>query len=111
MSETQLENPALEWFAEMGWQVEIGPEIASCIDSPMNSNYKDVLLDEPLKRAILRINPGLPGAAMDKVIHKLKTVDYPVLVHRNRCFHRYLTYGIKVEVNEEDQKTKLILLI
>ena len=111
MNDTQLENLALEWFAETGWQTETGPKIAPDSNSPMNSDYKNVQLDEPLKRAILRINPGLPGAAVDKVIHKLKTVDYPVLVHRNRCFHRYLTYGIKVEVNEEDQKTKLILLI
>jgi len=108
MNDTQLENLALEWFAETGWQTETGPKIAPDSNSPMNSDYKNVQLDEPLKRAILRINPGLPGAAVDEVIHKLKTVDYPVLVHRNRRFHRYLTEGIKVEVNEDSQWRKCL---
>jgi type I restriction enzyme, R subunit len=61
MNETQLENLALEWFAETGWQIETGPEIAPDSDRPLREDYKDVLLEEPLKRAILRINPGLPG--------------------------------------------------
>jgi type I restriction enzyme, R subunit len=95
MNDTQLENLALEWFAETGWQTETGPKIAPDSDSPM-------------KRAILRINPGLPGAAVDEVIHKLKAVDHPILVHRNRSFHRYLTDGIKVEVNEDSQWRKCL---
>lgn len=112
MNETQLENLALEWFAETGWQTETGPEIAPDSDRPMRFDYKDVLLEEPLKLAILRINPGLPGEAVDEAVHKLKTVDHPVPVHRNRRFHRYLTDGIEVEVNgDEDQESELVRLI
>jgi len=112
MNETQLENLALEWFAETGWQIETGPEIAPDSDRPLREDYKDVLLEEPLKRAILRINPGLPDAAVDEAIHKLKTVSHPVPVHRNRRFHRYMTNGIEVELNgDEDQETELIRLI
>jgi len=112
MNETQLENLALEWFAETGWQTETGPEIAPDSDRPLREDYKDVLLEGPLKRAIFRINPGLPGEAIDEAVHKLKTVDHPIPVHRNRRFHRYVTDGIEVEVNgDEDQESELIRLI
>ena len=80
MNETQLENHALDWFAETGWQITNGPEIAPDSDRPLREDYKDVLLEAPLKRAIQRINSGLPSDAVDEAVHKLKTVDHPVVI-------------------------------
>lgn len=71
MNETQLENLALEWFADNGWQTETGPEIAPDSDRPLSEDYKDVLLEEPLKRAIQRINLNLP----DKQKAAMKQAD------------------------------------
>jgi len=112
MNETQLENLALEWFAENGWQTETGPDIAPDSNRPLRADYRDVLLEETLKRALTRINPGLPAESVDEAIQKLKTVDHPIPVYRNRSFHRYMVNGIEVEINgEEDQQTELVRLI
>src|SRR5690625_6234714 len=86
MNETQLENLALEWFAENGWQTETGPDIAPDSNRPLRADYRDVLLEETLKRALTRINPGLPAESVDEAIQKLKTVDHPIPVYRNRSF-------------------------
>ncbi len=112
MNETQLENLALEWFSENGWQTAEGPDIAPDGIRPLREDYNDVLLSEPLKRAIRQINPGLPTEAVEEAVHKLKTVDHPVPVHRNRYFHKFLIDGIEVEINgDEEQETELIRLI
>lgn len=112
MNETKLENLALEWFSENGWTIETGPEIAPDSIRPYRTDYKDVLLEEPLKQAIHRINPGLPVEAVDEAVHKIKTVDHPIPVHRNRNFHKLLLDGVEVEVNnEDDTETEWVRMI
>lgn len=112
MNETQLENLALEWFSDNGWKVETGPDIAPDGDRPMREDYKDVLLMESLQRAIRRINPALPDAAVEEVMHKVRNLDHPVPVHRNRMFHRFLVDGVAVELEVDDETaTELVRLI
>src|SRR5690625_4438920 len=112
MNETQLEDLAIEWLSEGGWQTELGPDVAPDSDHPLREDYASVLLEGPLRKAVRRINPDLPAKALDEVIHLLKTIDHPILPFRNRQFHRLLIDGVPVEVEKEDRRvTETVRLI
>lgn len=60
MNEEQLEQLCLERFAEGGWEVGHGPDIAPGGLNPERSDYQQVLLLGDLAAALARINPHLP---------------------------------------------------
>jgi type I restriction enzyme R subunit len=104
MTENELEIQALKWFAEAGWETANGQDIASDGINPLREDYRSVLLEPHLKEALKSINADIPDAALDEVIHQLKTLDHPVAVYRNREFQRLLIDGVKVEVERDGEK-------
>lgn len=104
MNETQLEEIGLQWFSENGWQAVHGPDIAPDSDSPLRSAYNQVLLEQPLREAIQRINPHLKGEEVDEVVHKLRTITHPILVKRNKQFHSMLLDGVTIEIERDGKR-------
>ena len=68
MTEDQLEQQCLEWFAEVGWEISHGPDIAHDGITPERKDYRQVLLFADLEAAITRINPHLPADVMEQVV-------------------------------------------
>ena len=60
VSENTVEQVALSWLRELGWDVAYGPNIAPDGDSPERDDYGDVMLARRLRDALARLNPGLP---------------------------------------------------
>lgn len=56
MTEDQLEQLCLEWFAEGGWEVSSGPDISHDGPAPERISYRQVLLLGDLERALRHIN-------------------------------------------------------
>ena len=48
MNETQLENLCLDWFAENGWEVVHGVDIAPDSSNPLRKDYKQILIESAL---------------------------------------------------------------
>lgn len=44
LSEDDLEQQSLQWFAELGWEVLHGPDIAPDGDNPLRASFHDVFL-------------------------------------------------------------------
>ena len=86
-------------FEALGYTVRHGPEIAFGIDGGERSDpgYHDTILQNRLHRALTRLNPGLPTAAVFDAYRKLLRVETPNLLARNRAFHRMLVDGVNVE--------------
>lgn len=42
LSEDDLEQQSLQWFAELGWEVLHGPDIAPDGDNPLRASFHDV---------------------------------------------------------------------
>lgn len=60
MTEDQLEQQCLEWFAEDGWEIAHGPDLAPDDPLPERVDYRQVLLLADLEAAVRRIvNAGL----------------------------------------------------
>ncbi|MBK5958367.1 DEAD/DEAH box helicase [Rhodoplanes elegans] len=103
-TESVVEEAALEWLGGLGYAVRHGPDIA--VGAPAaerhDSNCRDVVLEERLRGALARLNPGLPADALDEAFRKLLRADAPSLIERNRLVHRMLVDGVTVEYRRAD---------
>lgn len=99
--EDHVEQEMLGWFAELGYEVAFGPNIAHDGSSPERSSYKQVILADRLRSALSRINPHLPSSAIDDAVQHLLTPNIPGLVATNRQFHRWLVQGIPVQFQKD----------
>ena len=103
MTEDQLEQQCLEWFAEGGWEVVHGADIAPDGPTPERNNYRQVVLLADLEAAVRRINPHLPDAAIEQAIAVVSKPESLDTVISNRGFHRLLLDGVPVEYKRDDE--------
>jgi len=104
ITEQQLEDAAIGWLRDLGWQFVPGPDIAPDGEQPARTDYRQVVLRERLLAALARINPHIPVAALEHAAHELLTISEPLLIARNRRVHRLLLSGIPVEFPVGDEK-------
>lgn len=102
MNETQLENLCLDWFAENGWEVVHGVDIAPDSSNPLRKDYKQVLIEADLQTAFERLNPHLPASCFEQVWQKLSKPESLDLITNNRAFHHMLLEGVPVSYKKED---------
>ena len=102
MNETQLENLCLDWFAENGWEVVHGVDIAPDSSNPLRKDYKQVLIESDLQTAFERLNPHLPVSCFEQVLQKLSKPESLDLITNNRAFHHMLLEGVPVSYKKED---------
>ena len=97
MTEDQLEQEALGWLADVGYQHRFGPELAPDGSTPERSDYRQVLLIERLRQAVAALNPNVPHAAREDAVKQVVDLGTPVLLAANRQFHRLLVAGVPVQ--------------
>ena len=97
MTEDQLEQEALGWLADVGYQHRFGPELAPDGSTPERSDYRQVLLIERLRQAVAALNPNVPQAAREDAVKQVVDLGTPVLLAANRQFHRLLVSGVPVQ--------------
>ena len=85
-TESIVEEAALAWLESLGYAVLHGPDIATgMLGAERNDpNYRDVVLEQRLRQALVGLNPDLPAEALDDAFRKLTRADAPSLVERNR---------------------------
>lgn len=111
-TEDELEQIAISWLQELGYDYRFGPDIAPDGTAPERGSYNDVLLEDRLRDALATINPDLPQTAIDEAVQKLRRVEHPELLANNRAFHAYLRDGVPVTVQTEhgDRTLQAMLL-
>ncbi len=100
--ESDIEEAALNWFADLSYTVLHGPEIAADAPNAERSTYKEVVLTSRLRDAVARLNPTIPADAQQEAIRKVLNPDSPALGKNNRAFHQMLIDGIEVEYRQAD---------
>ncbi|MEN9359806.1 MAG: hypothetical protein RL095_1341 [Verrucomicrobiota bacterium] len=105
LSEADLEEIALNWFRELGYQV-LGAE--EMIPSPGGERASpgDVVLVGRLRAALARLNPGMPESAREEALRKVLFPETSSLIANNRRFHKFLCEGVDVEYQRADGSTK-----
>ena len=97
LTEADVEAAALEWLAALGWQIAHGPDIGPDDPAEERADYGAVVLERRLRDALARLNPELPGEALDDAYRKLTRPEGSTLEARNRAFHRMLVEGVNDE--------------
>lgn len=112
LTESAIEDFAIELFKDLGYSYCYGPDIAPDGDHPERSSYDEVLLTGRLEQALRRINPGLPPAMLQTAIKEAQRIQSPDLLANNESFHRLLTEGVKVSYQQEGhERGDLVWLI
>jgi type I restriction enzyme, R subunit len=109
INEDMVEQELLGWFEDLGYEVVFGPDLALDGTNPERKSYKHVLLEGRLKDALHRLNPGLLAAAIADAVGVLANAATPGLLAANREFQRWLTRGVQVfwQENNETQSDRV----
>ncbi len=116
-TEAQLvERPAIALFAELGWQTLSARDERLGVQGTLGRETRaEVVLLPRLRAALLRLNPGLPPAAIERAIDELvRDRSAMSLAAANREVFRLLKEGIAVSVPDPEhggQKTERVRVI
>ncbi|HEY5894386.1 MAG TPA: type I restriction endonuclease [Chthoniobacterales bacterium] len=101
ITEDRLEQLAIQWFQDTGWSCANGADLASEGATSERADFRAVVLKARHAAAVQRLNPQLPPAAVEEVVHVVTTPTETSLPRNNRAFHRLLMDGVKVEYSRE----------
>ncbi len=106
ITEKELEEHAITWLQDVGWQYVFGPDLAPDGAAAERRDYRSVLLWPRLRAALDRLNPDIPATALEEVERRLMRPEHPSLVHDNRAFHTFLLEGVPIEFERDGQRVR-----
>ena len=101
VTESDLEHAALEWFADLGYEVLASDNLEPEGVHQERASVEDVILKGRLEAALHHLNPDAPQDAVQEALRRILRRDAPTLVQNNREFHRMLSDGLQIEVAGE----------
>lgn len=104
--ESHLEEAALDWFGELGYELVFGPDIAPDGQFPERKGFDDVVLNERLLESLKKINPHLTLESLDEVVRQITNLSSPSLIRVNKAFQQFLVNGVDVQVKQTDGSYK-----
>lgn len=112
LTESQIEDFAIQLFEQLGYKSLYGPDIAPDGLAAQRTSFEDVVLKETLQRAVRRINRDLPSEVCDDAVNEVLRIASPDQLANNEQFHRMLTEGISVSVHHDGgERGELVWLI
>ena len=104
LSESVVEQAALEWLGGLGYEVLSGLVIAPGEPAAERSDYRQIFLFDRLQAKLAVINSKIPLEGLQEALRKVQLASHPTLIENNRAFHRLLVEGVDVEFrNHEGQ--------
>jgi type I restriction enzyme R subunit len=97
ISESVVEDAALDWLRGLGYEVLSGLAIAPGEPAAERADYKQVFLFDRLQAKLEDLNPRIPMEGLQEALRKLRLISHPTLIENNRAFHRLLVEGVDVE--------------
>lgn len=93
ITESAVEEFCLEVLETQGYRF-VSPEQLNRLDP------QKVVAEETLREMVAALNPQVPQQAQDTAVRMVMTLSSQNLLENNEEFHRYLTEGIKVEIQK-----------
>ncbi len=104
--ENDLEQAALEWFQDLGYQTQYGPDISPGGSFSERESFGDVVLYDRLHSTLKRINKQYSNDTISELVKKITRQQSLSIVQNNIAFQKLLTDGIDVEVKQKDGSIK-----
>ena len=105
VTESMVEDAALDWFRALDYNVQGGPDMSPAPDSlyyPLRESHADAVLTSAVRGSLRRLNSDLPEEALDDALRRLTRPEGTTLEARNRLFHRMVVDGVNVEYRDPD---------
>jgi type I restriction enzyme R subunit len=99
--EAGVEEVCLDYFADLGWEILRGPDIAPGEARAERSSYREALLEDRLSAAIACLNPRLTSAAIEDVIATVRRPESADVLAENWRIYKLLTTGVPVERRDD----------
>ena len=105
ITESEIEEFAINLLEKQGYRYMYGPDISPEGNNSLRNGFDEVILEEQLKSAIRRINPGISEEAEVDALHRVKSRNFADPISGNEDFHKILTEGVNVVIkkNGEDR--------
>lgn len=100
ITENIIELTAIEILQSQGWGYAFGKEISPEGLFCERESFSQVVLINRLRKAVKRINEGIPAEATEAAVQKVLRIASPDLLHNNEEFHRLLAEKVKVPYQE-----------
>jgi type I restriction enzyme R subunit len=84
-TESIVEQAALDWLSGLGYTVKHGPEIAPGELFAERRDYSQVVFEQRLRDAFVRLNPTLPSDAIEDAFRRLTRPEGATSDARNRA--------------------------
>src|SRR3989338_5504953 len=97
ITESEIEQVALDILAELGYKIVSGPDIAPDGDHPERKSYSEVVLIERLGQAIDKFNPTIPKEAREQALKLALRSESQKLIANNHHFHQMLVNGVDIQ--------------
>ncbi len=110
ITESVVEEAALDWLAQTGYEILSGATIAPGAPASERDSYADVVLTARLDDALAKLNPGVPTSALLEARRKLLSPASQSPLLNNRAFHELLVSGVSVETRRPDGTMSGILV-
>ena len=104
LTESDIEQMAIELLEARGWKYLYGPDIAPDGATPMRASLEEVVLKGKLEAAVRRLNPSLPQTVTDEAVKQVMRIGSTDLLADNEAFHELLTQDVTVSVYEEGEE-------
>ena len=108
LNESTVEDAALEYFAQLGYQTAWGPNLAPGEPGEERKSFEQVYLHSRLHSAVRRINPGIDGELIDEAIKRLGRAESQNPVAENFRVHTLVTEGVSVEHRGSDGAVRTV---
>lgn len=105
--ESDLEQAALEWFEELGYENVFGPDLAPDGDFSERKGFDEVILYDRLLESMERVNPNLSKDVIKEANRQISLLSNPSLLRLNQSFYQWLIHGIDVSVRQSDGSFKV----
>jgi type I restriction enzyme R subunit len=106
IAESRVEEVCLDYLADLGWDVLYGPEIAPDEARAERANYREVILEDRLRSAIARLNPGLTPPVIDEVLATVRRPESADVLAENWRIYRLLTAGVPLQRRTADGESR-----
>lgn len=102
VDESVVEEAALEWLAQLGYERAYGPNIGPGGPDQERDSFEQVYLVGRLRDALRRINSEIDADLIEAAIKRLQRAESQSLIDENARVHKLITDGVPVEYRAGD---------
>lgn len=108
-NESVVEQAALEWLADVGYQTLHGPNISPGGDGPqLRDSFSDVILIDRLLPTVRGLNTDVDSTVIDQAVKRLLRPESQNPIDENYRIHQFLIGGVPVEHRGADGQTRTV---